>query len=148
MRLLSTLAALAAALCAAGCASPPAAPTLAGTSWQLISIASMDDRQGTLTLADPSRYTLTFGRDGSAAMRLDCNRGSAPWQATPGPEATSGSLSFGPIAATRALCPPPAIDARVLRDLPYVRSFLLRDGRLHLSLMADGGIYSWAPLPK
>jgi len=148
MRLMPIVTALTATLWVGGCVSPPAPPTLAGTSWQLISIASMDDRQGTLTLADPSRYTLTFGRDGSAEMRLDCNRGSAPWQATPGPEATSGSLSFGPIAATRALCPPPAIDARVLRDLPYVRSFLLRDGRLHLSLMADGGIYSWAPLPK
>ncbi|MFO0157408.1 MAG: META domain-containing protein [bacterium] len=132
---------------AGGCTSPTLPPpTLAGTSWQLLAIQSMDDRQGTLTEADPSRYTHSFGRDGSAVMRLDCNRASAPWKLTPGPEASSGSLTFGPVAATRARCPPPSIDARVLRDLPDVRSFLLRDGRLHLSLMADGGIYSWGPV--
>lgn len=28
-------------------------------------------------------------------------------------------------------------------DLGFVRSYLLKDGRLHLSLMADGGIYSF-----
>lgn len=30
-----------------------------------------------------------------------------------------------------------------MRDLGYVRSYLLRDGRLYMSLMADGGIYEW-----
>ncbi|MCU0812246.1 MAG: hypothetical protein MUE59_14660, partial [Thiobacillaceae bacterium] len=31
------------------------------------------------------------------------------------------------------------------RDLAHVRSYLLKDGKLYLSLMADGGIYEWAP---
>jgi hypothetical protein len=31
--------------------------------------------------------------------------------------------------------------------LAYVRSYVLRDGRLSLSLMADGGIYTFAPEP-
>ena len=30
--------------------------------------------------------------------------------------------------------------------MAYVRSYLLEDGKLYLSLMADGGIYEWAPL--
>ena len=37
------------------------------------------------------------------------------------------------------------VDERVARDLGHVRSYLLKDGRLFLSLMADGGIYEWQP---
>jgi hypothetical protein len=43
------------------------------------------------------------------------------------------------------MCPPPHLDERVARDLAHVRSYLLKDGKLYLSLMADGGIYEWAP---
>ena len=67
-----------------GCAAvgPPASP-LAGTRWQLVSIQSMDDAQGTVRPPEPARYTLEFGADGRVAVRLDCNRGSATWQAQP-----------------------------------------------------------------
>jgi hypothetical protein len=44
------------------------------------------------------------------------------------------------------MCPPGSLAPRLMQQLPFVRSYLLRDGRLHLSLMADGGILSWAPL--
>jgi len=37
-------------------------------------------------------------------------------------------------------------DQRIARDLGYVRSYLLKDGKLYLSLMADGGVYEWQPL--
>ena len=30
-------------------------------------------------------------------------------------------------------------------EVGFVRSYLLKDGRLYLSLMADGGIYAWEP---
>jgi heat shock protein HslJ len=133
-------------LCLAGCASSPLTSfSLAGTSWQLVAIQSMDDAQGTTRIADPQRFTLRLGDDGRAAMRLDCNRGAGTWQATPSADGASGQLQFGPIAATRALCPPPHLDERVARDLAYVRSYLLKDGKLFLSLMADGGIYEWHP---
>jgi len=29
-----------------------------------------------------------------------------------------------------------------------VRSYLLKDGRLYLSLMADGGVYEWRPVNR
>jgi hypothetical protein len=38
------------------------------------------------------------------------------------------------------------LDERVTGQAQYVRSFLLKDGRLHLSLMADGGIFVWEPM--
>ncbi len=117
---------------------------LVGTSWQLVSIQSMDDAQGTTKIAEPQRFTLRFDADGRAILRLDCNRGNGKWAAKP-TSASSGSLSFGPIATTRAMCPPPHLDERLARDLGYVRSYLLKDGNLYLSLMADGGIYEWQP---
>ena len=120
---------------------------LAGSRWQLITIQSMDDAQGTTRIGDPARFTLQFGADGHATMQLDCNRGMGSFEASPASDGTSGSLTFGPVAATRAMCPPPHLDERVARQLPYVRSYLFKDGRLYLSLMADGGILEWQPAP-
>ena len=104
----------------------------------------MDDAQGTTRIANPQHFTLRFEAGGNAVLRLDCNRGTGHWEAAAAGN-DSGSLKFGPIAATRALCPPPHLDQRIARDLGYVRSYLLRDGKLFMSLMADGGIYEWAP---
>jgi heat shock protein HslJ len=145
MRTFWFLTATLAGLGACATPSPPAAPTLRGTAWQLHAIQSMDDAQGTTRIADPSRFTLRLQADGSAAMQLDCNRGTATWEAAPAGDGT-GSLKFGPVAATRALCPPPPISERVVRDLGFVRGYRLMDGKLFMSLMADGGIYEWRPL--
>jgi heat shock protein HslJ len=129
------------------CATQPGSgrpPALAGNDWQLRSIQSMDDAQGTTKIPDTQRYTVSFGPDGKATLRLDCNRGSGSWQATPA-AADSGSLTFGPIAVTRMFCAPDSLDQRIIRDLAYVRSYRLKDGNLYMSLMADGGIYEWVP---
>lgn len=132
---------------AASAASPlPAA--LAGTEWRLVAFQSMDDAQGTERPSDPSLYTMSLHADGSVAMRLNCNRATGTWQAQAGPEGTSGQFSFGPLAATMALCPPPSMDERVTSQASYVRSYLLKDGKLYLSLMADGGIFEWEPLEE
>ena len=48
---------------------------------------------------------------------------------------------------TKVYCGPASMDQRIARDAEYVRAFLLRDGRLHLDLMADGGTYAWEPAP-
>jgi heat shock protein HslJ len=124
---------------------PPAA--LAGTRWRLVEIQSMDDTIGTTRPADRSRYTLDLGADGTATMRLDCNRATGRWSATSVADSASGAFRMGPLAMTRAMCPPPSLDTRIARDMASVRSYLLKDGRLHLSLMADGGIYTWEPDP-
>jgi hypothetical protein len=85
--------------------------------------------------------------DGSVAMRLNCNRATGTWTVKPGADGTSGGFAFGPLAGTRALCPPPSLDERITAQAQYVRSYLLKDGRLSLSLMADGGIFIWEPVP-
>jgi len=123
-----------------------AGPEFAGTTWQLVAIQSMDDAQGVTKVDDPRRFTLEFGRDGRAAFRLDCNRGTGDYTVKPAGDGVSGTMSLGPIAATRAVCPPPHLDERVARDMAYVRGYLLKEGKLYLSLMADGGIYEWVPV--
>jgi hypothetical protein len=45
------------------------------------------------------------------------------------------------------MCPQPSNDAQVAAALGRVRSSLISDGTLHLSLEADSGIMHWEPLP-
>jgi heat shock protein HslJ len=132
-----------------GAAAAPAttqAGPLAGTEWRLVEIQSMDDATGIARPDDPPLYTMRLNGDGSVSMRLNCNRATGTWSAEPGADPSSGRFEFGPLAGTRALCPPPSLDERVTAQAQYVRSYLLKDGRLHLSLMADGGIFVWEPL--
>ena len=114
---------------------------LAGTSWQLVRIQSMDGKVA--TPKDRSKYTMEFGVDGNLSMQIDCNRGRATWKAT-----EPNQLEIGTLAATRAMCPPGSLHDRVVKDIEYVRSYVMKDGHLFLSLMADGGIYEFEPMKK
>lgn len=116
-------------------------PELAGTAWRLITIAEMDD--STDVPDHPANYTLAFAADGSASMRADCNRGTGSWTSE-----SPGQLQFGPIAATRALCPSKSLSEKYLAQFEWVRSYVLRDGHLFLATMADGSIIEFEPLPE
>ena len=120
--------------------------SLAGTSWRLVEVQSMDDAIGTTRPDDPAKYTMTLGADGQVAMVLDCNQAMGTWSAMPASDAASGSFTFGPLAMTLALCSASSLDQQIARDAPYVAGYLIRDGQLALSLMADGGIYLWEPM--
>lgn len=133
------------------CLSAPAKAetTLTGTSWRLTEIQSMDDSQGTTVVPDAEQYTVTFDGhldgEGRASFQIDCNRGFSSWRATPSEAADSGQLSFGPLATTQMACPPGSLDQRVTAALNGVRTYLIEDGRLHLSQFADSGILTWIP---
>jgi heat shock protein HslJ len=147
MRRVLTVGILAAVTAAslAGCGSAAASDPLTGTTWRLLSIESMaPEEQPSTTIDDPSTYTVTFGDDGRAAFQVDCNRGNASWE-TSAAAPDSGTLTFGPIALTRMMCPQPSEDTRVAAALGYVRSYLLSDGKLHLSMLADSGVMHWEP---
>lgn len=134
-----------------GCAAGPAmsgggmAKGLAGTNWRLVEFQSMDDAQGITRPTDASHYTIAFGADGRAALRLDCNRGTGTYTAEAS-SATGGTLMFGPIASTRAFCPAPSMGDALAAQLSNVRSYTLADGHLNMALMADGGIFVWEPV--
>ena len=126
-------------------AKPSSANPLAGTRWQLLEIQSMDDTIGTVRPKDPSLFTMHLNIDGTVTMRLDCNRASGTWTAEPSGDGLSGRFEFGPLAGTSAVCLSPNLDERILAQAKFFRGYLLREGRLYLSLMADGGIYAWVP---
>lgn len=119
--------------------------SLAGTAWRLVEFQSMDDATGTVRPQDPAKFTMRLKGDGTVTMQLDCNRAIGNWQAKPGVNGSSGSFTFGKLASSLAVCPPPNIDEKVTAQAEFVRSFLLKDGRLFLSLMADAGMFVWEP---
>ncbi len=133
---------------AAGCSSSredvseeeavPAPEGLEGTQWRLLRFEGGDG--SVLTPDDPSNYTLAFQPGGRLEARIDCNRGRGTWKSS-----GRSHLELGGLALTRAMCPPGSLHDQVVRQLPYVRSYVLRDGHLFLSLMADGGIYELEP---
>lgn len=132
------------ALLACACAQTPpqdAGPALVGTSWQFVRFQGGDGR--VQLPDDKAKYTVAFPAPGSVSVRFDCNRGRGSW--------TSGGpnrILFGPMAMTRAMCPPGSLHDQFVKHWFYVRSFVLRDGHLHLALMADGGIYEFEPATR
>ena len=134
---LTSLALVTATVAAVG---EPQRRPLAGTSWLLVELQSMDDT--TLRPSGGARFALTFDGDGILRVQCDCNRGRATWRSP-----DDVSLEIGPLALTRAQCPPSPLNDRFARDLGLVRSYVVRDGKLYLSLMADGGIYAFEPVP-
>jgi len=112
---------------------------LAGTSWRLVKIMSMDD--SVFEPDDPTKYTLKFSEDTSADMLADCNHGTGSWTSE-----SSGQLEFGPIAATMALCPPGSLSERFLAQFQWVRSYVMKEGHLFLATMADGSIIEFEPV--
>ena len=120
-------------------ATPAAADTvgLVGPVWRLVEFRGGDDTR--LTPDDPAKYTLEFKPDGSVNARIDCNRGHGTWKSS-GP-----SLELGPLALTRMACPPGSLHDQIVKHWSSIRSYVMKDGHLHLSLMADGGIYEFEP---
>ena len=110
------------------------------TPWQLQRIQYMDDSE--TVPADPTRYTLRLGSDGSVQLRADCNRGMG------GFEADGSLLRFEPIALTRALCPPGSIDSEFVRELSNVVSYVLDGGTLALATALDTSILSFEAAPE
>lgn len=148
---LQRLGLIGAALLAAACTTTTPEPAggaggLAGTRWRLENFQSSDDAQGATQPANPANYGLEFQADGTLAMRLDCNRGTAQWTAVPS-EPGRGALSISPGAMTRAMCPPGSWDTRIAQNMGEVQSYVIEGERLHLALKLDSGIYTWVREP-
>ena len=112
---------------------------LAGTEWQLVKIMSMDDTESVPD--DGSKYRLTFGDEGSVSVIADCNQGTGSYTSQ-----SAGQLTFGPIATTMMACPEVSIASTFLAQFEWVRSYVLENGNLYLSTMADGSIIEFEPI--
>jgi len=114
-------------------------PVLYGTSWQLARIVGSG---GTDSVDDKAKYTVSFGADGRASLRLDCNRATGAWTS-----ATPGEIRFGPLAMTRAMCAAGSHSDRLARDLSRVAAYSVAFGHLILQPAAgDGERLDFEPL--
>jgi heat shock protein HslJ len=120
--LAKTLIAGGALMLLAACVSAPEPHPLEGTEWQLAAI----DTSGSTTTLDPplqARHTVAFGPEGALAIQLDCNRGRATWSAGK-PRNGTGTLTIGPVASTRMLCPEPSFGNQ-LASLANAKTYTL-----------------------
>jgi len=81
----------------------------------------------------PERYTLEFQPGGRVVVRADCNRGSGSYQLN------GRTLSFGPLALTRAMCAPDSRDVEFLRGLAAVRTHANNGRELVLTFADNAG---------
>ena len=114
---------------------------LNGTSWRLVKFQSMDDT--VQTPDDRAKYTIELQDGGKLVARFDCNRGVGTWKSS-----GESQIEFGPLALTRAMCPPGSLHDSIVKRWPFIRSYVMMDGHLFLALMADGGIYEFEPIGK
>lgn len=105
---------------------------LEGVVWQLNTIQSMDDSQ--YQPQENAFYKLQFVSDGRVFVQADCNHGQGTWMQE------GANVRIGPVGMTKALCRPESLEMRFLRDLDYVRSFIIRNDKLFLATLADGAI--------
>jgi para-nitrobenzyl esterase len=113
---------------------PIAAPgdaLLTGIAWSWQGTQASD---GARTVPEsPERYSVEFQPGGRANIRADCNRGSASYLLD------GGALSFGPIALTRAMCPPGSREADFLAGLRNVSGQRFDGSALVLTLKGETG---------
>jgi para-nitrobenzyl esterase len=73
------------------------------------------------------------------ARRELSERGRGTWK-------SSGSINCSSVRSlTRMACPPGSLHDQIVTQLPSIRSYVIKDGHLFLSLIADGGIYELEP---
>jgi putative lipoprotein len=124
------LLAVVAALTFAGCCNcgkiSSRTGSLTGSPWQLVQI------DGRTFAAAAESYTLNFAADNNVSGKGDCNRLSGTYAS----DREKGTLSFGPLVATRMMCPDQASENAFIKALDTIDSYKI-DGRM-LVLFADG----------
>jgi heat shock protein HslJ len=123
-------------------ATKPHISDLTGTSWRLVEFKGSDDT--VLKPKDRNKYTVVFGDGGRLSAVVDCNQGHGSWYSD-GP----GHVTFGPLGLTRMLCPKEGekLDGNLETQWENVTSYVLKGGRLFLSLKTDAGTYEFERLP-
>ncbi len=112
-------------------------PLLTGVVWQWTEFQSGDG--SIFKPTDPTRYTAEFHDDGTVRVLADCNSGS-------GLATIDGTSIDLTVAATRMACPEGSQSSAFLRYLNEAVTYVIRDGRLALSLPAGAGIALFQPV--
>jgi heat shock protein HslJ len=119
-------------------ATPEVDPELIGKIWRWYAFVSPVD---TIVVDAPNLYTVEFKDDGTVQVVADCNRGSSSYSAR------NGSISFGPMAMTMAVCGPDSFSDGFVRALGAAAVYGLDGDTLLLDLPADSGTLKLAEDP-
>jgi len=109
----------------ASCGTSPTGPsTLQGVVWKLV---TLEKAGSTVTIADPTHFTVQFGAEGTLGIRADCNNCFGRY------EVTGQALRVvGGLGCTLVYCPSEPVDFEFTSALTAVTSMELKDGRLAL----------------
>ncbi len=116
-------------------ATPALPSSLVGRTWQWVGTIAGTQ---TLTVADPSRYTITFAADGTASIQADCNMVMAQYTVA------GGSLSIIPGASTMAFCPD-SQDQVFVQQLSAAATHFFQGDELFISQLGGGGTMRFVP---
>jgi len=109
---------------------PVPGETLARGPWRWVATVTPVER---IAPPNPENYTIEFLPDSTARVMLDCNQGNGRYHVD------GKSLTIGPIAATRMMCPPGTMDAEFGKQLDGVRNWFMQGDTLMMDIFADSG---------
>ena len=124
------------AAAAAGEEGAEAEMSLTGTVWQWVETVTPIE---TITVADPTRYTIAFLEDGTAAIGADCNRVVATYTVAD----SALTIILGP--STLAACPPDSQATPFMAGLSSAAIYFFQDGHLFIDQFASAGTMKFAP---
>ena len=111
-------------------------------------LAHCDLRAGALTLRAVLEAGIGRKESRGSFLRSDCpSKDDSRWRcnsclrydaASGGFTVDGAGLSFGPLATTRAACPPGSLSDAFLQQLSFVRAWGFRERRLVLASLVDG----------
>lgn len=105
--------------------------SIVGVTWEWVESVYGNDTS--ITVTNPSSYTLTLQPDGTAALQVDCNRGGGSYT-------LDGSLLTLDVAVlTRVACPEGTLSNEFIRDLNGAATFVMDGEDLIINLFADAG---------
>ena len=114
----------------------PTEMTLTGNVWQWVETTTPTE---TITVADPTRYTITFNEDGTAVIGADCNQVMATYTVA------DSALTIVPGATTLAMCPPDSQAGPFVVGLGAAAVYFFQDGHLYIDQFASAGTMKFAP---
>ncbi len=113
-------------------------PLLTGVEWQWLGTTTPEEP---VTVADSSRYLITFNDDGTANITADCNTVLAQFTTE------EQALTITPGPTTLAACPEDSQGDVFVQQLSNAAIYFFQDGDLYIDLAADAGTMRLSELP-
>ena len=119
----------------------PAAPEkdaqITAAVWEWAETLSSDDTKFVPPI--PRNYAIEFGKDGTIAVKADCNQKRGTYSVQ------NKQLSIEINTSTRAMCEAGSLEEPFVRQLKGVAGYFVKDGDLYLDLKYDSGTMRFRP---